>query len=298
MIRLEHISKQFSNNIVLDDISLSIPEGEIYGLVGKNGVGKTTLLNIMAGISNPTLGKRWIDDQPIDSLALEKGLIGYLPDLPGFYDMLTVREYLTFLEDGIRANRISQTKELIEKFDLNEDEQIKKLSRGSRQKLGIASAIIGSPKILLLDEPTSALDPIGRKDTMNLIRGLKKSGLTIMLSTHILSDLEMVCDRVGFLHKGKIVEEVDLHSVDTAKTSYEITLDTNEIVDSNMIRNIFREQMYSFEKNKLIITLNNDSKDAQAKLFYSLSRIPYKIEHIELKRNYDLEQVMESVLTR
>ena len=191
MIKAEKVSKDYSGRSILNEVSLTVEQGEIYGLVGKNGAGKTTLLNIMSGLIEPTSGRCIINQEEIHKKTIESGVIGYLPDLPSFYDYLTVDEYINFLRSAGKAQGsiISQVNEII---SVDREKMIKKLSRGNRQKLGILSALIGNPQVVLLDEPTSALDPIGRKETMEIIRLLKDHGLSVVLSTHILTDLETV----------------------------------------------------------------------------------------------------------
>lgn len=196
MIVLNKIAKHFASKEVLKEITLSIADGEILGLIGKNGAGKTTLLNILAGLSTATSG----------TCAFTRNeKVGYLPDVPAFYEYLSVGEYLSFL----LANQNKQTAEstkssLLKLSGLAEKQKISSLSRGMRQKLGIISVIAADPDIYLFDEPTSALDPSGRAELMEIIRHLKDRKKTIILSSHILTDMEKICDSVAFLADGSI----------------------------------------------------------------------------------------------
>lgn len=201
MLKVEGITKRFENHKVLNGVSFSINDGEIYGLIGKNGAGKTTLMNIIAGLSK--------SDEGTCSTGNECNVrnIGYLPDIPAFFDYLTAQEYIDFLL--MNADRTNKRRTyLLQLVGLNGNEKIKSMSRGMKQRLGVAAALVTDPKVLLLDEPTSALDPQGRHELMEVLKQLKADGRSIVLSTHILADMEKVCDKVGFLHEGVIKNEV------------------------------------------------------------------------------------------
>ena len=196
MLKVDGIRKSFSGNDVLRGVSFSIKQGEIYGLIGKNGAGKTTLLNIMAGLMDKDAGTLKKD-----------GVIGYLPDLPNFFEYLKTDEYLDFL---LMDKDKKRRDELLDMVGLKSGLKVKTMSRGMRQRLGIAAALVNNPDIILFDEPTSALDPLGRKDVKDILLNLKDKGKTIVLSTHILADMDKICDRAGFLHNGIIAKEVDV----------------------------------------------------------------------------------------
>ena len=158
MLTVDKVEKSFGDNNVLKGISFSVNKGQIFGLIGKNGVGKTTLINIIAGLSSADSGTCRIDDQVI-TVSNKSLSIGYLPDSPNFFEYLTCGEYLDFL---LMENHSERRKKLLDLVELMPDTKISTMSRGMRQRLGIAAAIIGDPDIVLLDEPTSALDPSGR----------------------------------------------------------------------------------------------------------------------------------------
>ncbi|MCR5281959.1 MAG: ABC transporter ATP-binding protein [Lachnospiraceae bacterium] len=201
MIKIEHIQKAFLAKQVLRDVTFEVEEGSIYGLIGKNGAGKTTLMKIMTNLLTADGGSCVFEKE-------KKPLsVGYLPDLPEFYDYLTTDEYLDYLlfdQNPIRRDK------LLSLVSLPKGVRIKTMSRGMRQRLGIAAVLVGNPDVILLDEPTSALDPAGRSDVKRILLDLKKSGKTILLSTHILADMDTICDKAGFLHEGTIVKEVML----------------------------------------------------------------------------------------
>lgn len=220
MLKVEGITKRFENHKVLNGVSFSISDGEIYGLIGKNGAGKTTLMNIIAGLSK--------SDEGTCSTGNECNVrnIGYLPDIPAFFDYLTVQEYIDFLL--MNADRTNKRRTyLLQLVGLNGNEKIKSMSRGMKQRLGVAAALVTDPKVLLLDEPTSALDPQGRHELMEVLKQLKVDGRSIVLSTHILADMEKVCDKVGFLHDGVIKKEVWIGELLTGKQdSWEVEFET------------------------------------------------------------------------
>ena len=194
MITVQNIAKSFGENKVLKDVSFCVSEASIFGLIGHNGAGKTTLMSIMAGLSKADHGNYDYGGKKIS----------YLPDIPGFFEHLTTGEYIQFLMSGMRNDSEATKESLLRQVGLTSKVKISKMSRGMRQRLGIAAALVNNPDILLLDEPTSALDPAGRMELMQILMDLRRQGKSILLSTHILADMEKICDEVGFLHKGII----------------------------------------------------------------------------------------------
>lgn len=207
MLYVDRITKSFGTHKVLNGVSFAIDAGEIYGLIGKNGAGKTTLMNIIAGLSLSDDGT-----YSIDGITTASKSVGYLPDIPSFFDYLSSQEYLDFLLMNTKHTSSKRT-HLLQLVGLQGKEKIKSMSRGMKQRLGIAAALVTDPQLLLLDEPTSALDPQGRHELMEILKQLKESGHSIVLSTHILADMEKVCDKVGFLHEGVIKEEINIDTL-------------------------------------------------------------------------------------
>lgn len=206
MISVQNIAKSFGENKVLTDVSFRVEDASIYGLIGHNGAGKTTLMSIMAGLSKADFG----------SYDYGGKKISYLPDIPGFFEHLTAGEYIQFLMSGM-SNVSEQTgKILLRHVGLTSNSKIRKMSRGMRQRLGIAAALVNDPDILLLDEPTSALDPEGRMELMQILNDLRRQGKSILLSTHILADMEKICDEVGFLHKGVIQRTIRMQDLNNS----------------------------------------------------------------------------------
>ena len=194
---------------VLSDVSLSVGQGEIFGFLGHNGAGKTTTMKILLGLIGVTGGRVELLGAPATDVAVH-ARIGYMPESPYFYDYLTAEEFLCFygrLAGLSRETVLQRTPQLLERVGLTEarDRQLRKFSKGMLQRIGLAQAIIHDPELVILDEPMSGLDPIGRKEVRDLILSLRDQGKTIFFSTHIVSDVEMICDRVGILAKGKML---------------------------------------------------------------------------------------------
>jgi ABC-2 type transport system ATP-binding protein len=192
----------------LDNLSLRVEDGEVFGFLGPNGAGKTTTLKLLMGLIFPTAGSARILGRPIDDVGMHRD-IGYLPEQPYFYDYLTARELLDYyarFSGYSSAERRARVTRVLDRVGLSSaaDVQLRKFSKGMLQRAGIAQAIIHDPRIVFLDEPMSGLDPIGRREVRDIILDLKTQGRTVFFSTHILSDAEMLCDRVAVLHQGKL----------------------------------------------------------------------------------------------
>ena len=209
ILTIAGLGKSFGNQRVLDDLSFSVPEGTIYGFIGKNGSGKTTTMKIVLGLLQSDAGEISVCGEKVhygDTRA--NRFIGYLPDVPEFYGFMTPKEYLRLCGDitGMPSALI-QTKsaELLDLVGLADvKKRIGTFSRGMKQRLGIAQALLNEPRLLICDEPTSALDPIGRREILDILLKVKER-TTVIFSTHVLTDVEAICDRVGILDGGKIV---------------------------------------------------------------------------------------------
>jgi ABC-2 type transport system ATP-binding protein len=194
---------------VLSDVSLSVGQGEIFGFLGHNGAGKTTTMKILLGLLGATGGRIELLGAPATDVAVH-ARIGYLPESPYFYDYLTAEEFLFFygrLAGLSRATVRQRASQLLDRVSLTEarHKQLRKFSKGMLQRIGLAQALIHDPELVILDEPMSGLDPIGRKEVRDLILSLRDQGKTVFFSTHIVSDVEMICDRVGILAKGQML---------------------------------------------------------------------------------------------
>jgi len=215
-IRAERVSKTFRVGFwgrtvrAVQELSIELQEGEILGLLGPNGAGKTTFIKILLGFVRPTAGRAFVGDQPAGTVAARRRL-GYLPENPALYEYLRGDEYLRFAGRlaglaGEEAGR--RAEQLIAEVGLAgcADRPIRKFSKGMVQRLALAQALVHDPRIVVLDEPMSGLDPIGRKDMRDLILRLRERGRTVLFSTHILSDVEAICDRVGILVGGRLTD--------------------------------------------------------------------------------------------
>jgi len=212
MIKVENLTKYYGDLCALDNINFEVKKGEILGLLGPNGAGKTTTYRILTGYLGPTSGNIHVKDYDIYENQIEiKRLIGYLPESAPIYPYMIVFEYLNYVADvkGVeKKKKISHIQELAELCSLNEvmHMTVAELSKGYRQRVGIAHALMGDPEILVLDEPTSGLDPNQIAETREIIKRIGKKK-TIVFSTHILSEAEATCDRMIILNDGKIVAD-------------------------------------------------------------------------------------------
>lgn len=211
MIKVEHLVKRYGTNYALNDVSFEIKEGEIVGLLGPNGAGKSTTMNILTGYLSSTSGAAYINgvnilEDPIEA----KRFIGFLPEQPPVYPDMTVLEYLDFVYDlkGCTLEREVHIKEIMSTVKIVDvaDRLIKNLSKGYRQRVGIAQALIGEPKVIIFDEPTVGLDPKQILEVRNLLRTLAKTH-TVILSTHILAEVQAVCERIIIINRGKIIAD-------------------------------------------------------------------------------------------
>ncbi len=215
IVTIDHLSKIFKVGFwgrrvtAVDELSLDVQRGEVYGFLGPNGAGKTTTIKMLMGLIYPSSGTARLFGRPVgDQTAKVK--VGFLPESPYFYDYLTSREFLRFyghlfgLLGATLEKRIDELLELVSMTHAR-DLQLRKFSKGMLQRVGIAQALINDPELVILDEPMSGLDPIGRKEVRDLIVRLKESGKTVMFSSHILHDAELLCDRVAMIMKGKLV---------------------------------------------------------------------------------------------
>ncbi len=209
MIEVSHLSKRFGKHLAVDDLSFSIEKGEVIGLLGPNGAGKSTTMNILTGYLSSTEGSVSIDGIDIlsDPIAAKKK-IGYLPEIPPLYTEMTVYEYLSFVCDlkGVKKHARQQIEEVcrLVKIDHVAHRLIKNLSKGYRQRVGLAQALINAPALLVLDEPTVGLDPKEIIEIRNLIRRIGRNH-TVILSSHILSEIQSVCDRILVINRGRLV---------------------------------------------------------------------------------------------
>ncbi len=256
MIKVNNLSRYYNNFLAVDNVSFEIEKGQIVGLLGHNGAGKTTIMKMLTSLLEPSSGTITIDNidilkNPIDA----KKLIGFLPENCPTYQELTVIEYLSFIGElkGLNGKELDESlKNVIKKASLEKHilSSINTLSKGFRQRVGIAQAILGNPKILILDEPTNGLDPEQIHETRKLIKELSKTS-TIILSTHILQEVEAMCNRVLIMSNGKLVKDEPLNEL--------------KKVDSIILKTHYNEKFFKelskiikIEKEILVLDENAD----------------------------------------
>lgn len=239
IIEIENLTKDYETGFwkkkkvrALDGLTLNIKPGQIFGFLGGNGAGKTTTIKILMRLLFPTAGSAKILGNDISDVKTH-GQIGYCPENPYFYDYLTARELMDYFGElfGFSAAvRKEKTAQLLSSVGLDEKDwnrQLRKFSKGMLQRVGLAQSLINDPEIVFLDEPMSGLDPIGRREVRELIAGLRKRGMTVFMSTHILSDIEALCDEVAILRKGKLAATGNLDDLLTKsgeQQSFEINV--------------------------------------------------------------------------
>ena len=245
MVEIKNLVKKYGNKYALDDISFTINSGEIVGFLGPNGAGKSTTMNIVTGYLASTSGTVVVDGKDIFENPLEaKKLIGYLPEQPPLYVDMTVQEYLNFVFElkGCTLNKQKHIDEIctITKVASVRERLIKNLSKGYRQRVGIAQALIGNPPIVIFDEPTVGLDPKQIIEVRNLIRNLGKTH-TVILSTHILSEVQSVCNRIVVINNGKIVADEkteNLNKTINENTRYRVKVSGPQREVAQTLRNL------------------------------------------------------------
>jgi ABC-2 type transport system ATP-binding protein len=230
-IEIDNLTKDYETGFwrkrktrALDGLSLTVESGQIFGFLGANGAGKTTTLKLLMRLIYPTAGTARILNRDIGDVAMH-ARIGYLPENPYFYDYLTAREFLNYCGElfGLdRDTRERRTKELLTLVNLETkgwDRQLRKFSKGMLQRVGLAQALINDPEIVFLDEPMSGLDPVGRREVRDLIAWLRTQGKTVFMCSHILSDIEVLCDSVAILKHGRLAHSGSLAELRAGETN-------------------------------------------------------------------------------
>ncbi len=234
MLEICHISKRFGDKQVLRDVDFTVPEHAVYGFVGQNGAGKTTTMKLVLGLLAADSGEILVNGEKVSfGENPVNRYIGYLPDVPEFYPYMTAAEYLNFCGaiTGMDLQECKKrTEEMLALVGLaGEKHRIRGFSRGMKQRLGIAQALLNRPKLLICDEPTSALDPVGRKEILDILVSAKEQ-TTVLFSTHILSDVEKICERFVLLHEGKILRQGSMEEMrkSCGQAGFEIELEREQ----------------------------------------------------------------------
>lgn len=213
VIETVNLTKKYDRFIAVNNLNLRVQHGEVFGLLGPNGAGKTTTILMLLGLTDPTSGKvSVLGMDPSRKTLSVKSRVGYIPDTVGFYEELTARENLIYIAklNGLSGDSAyEKIDEVLTRVGLHEvaDHRVSTFSRGMRQRLGVADVLIKNPELIIMDEPTQGLDPERAREFLQMIRSLKEEGITILLSSHLLHQVQAVCDRVGLFHRGKMVLE-------------------------------------------------------------------------------------------
>ena len=263
VIDVQHLCKVYPGKVAVDDISFSLNEGEIFGLLGPNGSGKTTTILMVLGLLEPTAGSVTVlGKSPLRSPLEVKRLVGYLPDTVGFYDNLTLFENLDYTASFLGLDAEEREKRINEAFAVmhlgdRAHMKVKTLSHGLKQRLGLAKALIADPDILILDEPTNGLDPKGIVELREFILELKNKGKTIILCSHILSEMEQLASNITFINKGKQIKSITSEELSTefGKKIEIVTNETEKI--SNFLRERFSEASVKQENNSVLLSAVN-----------------------------------------
>jgi ABC-2 type transport system ATP-binding protein len=291
ILSISNLYKSFGNHKVLNGLNLSVPEGSIYGFIGKNGAGKTTTMKISLGLLEADSGEITICNNKVKfGSSVANQFVGYLPDVPEYYNFMTAKEYLKLCGEitGMSANLIQKKSEdLINLVGLSDvKKRIGTYSRGMKQRLGIAQALLNDPRLLICDEPTSALDPVGRKEILDILFKVKKH-TTVIFSTHILSDVETICDHIGILNHGQIVLSGKLNDIKHQYQDNTIVLELSSKDDLDTFLNV--EEVMKLDKkikregNSIYIRTSevDEIMNLTMKILVNLSITPLKLEVVE-----------------
>ena len=299
-IATHNLTKRFDGYIAVNEIDLEIKAGEVYGLIGPNGAGKTTLIKMLATAEKPTKGEIYLHGTPLlrnDDNWRIKQRIGYLPDDYPLYDDLTVWDYLDYfarlylLKQPKRDRRIYEVLELVQ-LENKRQSIISTLSRGMKQRLSLARTIIHEPILLLLDEPVSGLDPVARQQFREIIKVLQLAGMTILISSHVLSDLAELCTSVGIMELGFLVESAELSQLYQKLARQQITISTlgkMELLQQKLSQNSLVVSWEKINKNSLKLNFNGGEAD-RADLLRSLI-----LEDIPLAEFHYSQEDLESI---
>ncbi len=282
MITVENLTKYYGKFKALDGINLNIEENEVFGFLGPNGAGKTTTINIILGLIKPDSGR--IEVAGIDVLSdplKVKKICGYLPENAGFYGNLTARQNLAYFAEfyGMRGDEAREViNDVLELVGLSgaADRKVGEFSRGMRQRLALAQALINDPEVVFLDEPTNGLDPAGAADFRRIVRRLKKDGKTIFFSSHILSEVREVCETIGIIHRGKIVAKGPIRAFDS---KLRIVVQTEPKLDESLLKK-FGDVSYDERRDAFVVEVEKDCRLEISKLLYGSGYVVKEL-HLE-----------------
>lgn len=264
MLTVNGVSKFFGSHKIIDNLSFEVPKHSIYGFIGQNGAGKTTTMKMILGLLAPDAGEILINGEKVTTNKNKTNcFVGYLPDVPEYYEYMTPKEYLMLCGRITGLDKKTVEKRANKMLDIvglsSYKKRIRGFSRGMKQRLGIAQALLHKPKLLICDEPTSALDPIGRKEILDILSSVREE-TTVLFSTHILTDVERICDNIAFIDKGKIILSGSLEEVKGFHKTFGIEILFENKKDAKQFFQVFPEgkwenscqiQYYPQEKYKI-----------------------------------------------
>lgn len=303
VVGISHLFKSFGTHEVIKDMSFEVPEHSVFGFIGQNGAGKTTTMKMILGLLKPDAGKITVCDEPVTYGQNNTcKYIGYLPDVPEFYGYMRPKEYLRLCGQitGMKDFDIKKrSNELLERVGLEKsNKKIAGFSRGMKQRLGIAQALLNNPRVLICDEPTSALDPLGRKDILDILEDVKGS-TTVIFSTHILSDVERICDNVAVLNNGTVCLQGSINDIKQNHRQDALLVEFPDSTSENRFNEICRgiSLINKYEKNEkgIILSCKNleeTERQVMSKLVEN-KLMPIKLEKMEP----DLESLFIEAVT-
>ena len=279
ILELKHLKKYYGDIRGIEDVSLKLEKGVIYGFIGPNGAGKSTTIRTIMGLINKTSGTIYFDGKKLDSDDINiKKKIGYLPSEINLYDDMTVRELFNYHESFYQIDTSKRRKELVKLLKIDEKKKIEDLSLGNLKKVGIVLALMHSPELLILDEATSGLDPIMQSIFHDILLEEKKKGTTILYSSHVLSEVYSICDKIGFIKDGKIIKEDTIENIKKNSYTY-LTISSSEI---NKIKKDLKLEIKDETKSEVKFINNMDTNELIKKLSnYKIDKL--LIENISLE---------------
>ena len=284
MLELKHLKKYYGDICGIEDVSLKLNKGDIYGFIGPNGAGKSTTIRTIMGLINKNGGTILFDGKELDSDDIDtKKRIGYLPSEINLYDDMTVKELFSYHESFYQIDTSKRRKELVKLLKIDEKKKVEDLSLGNLKKVGIVLALMHSPELLILDEATSGLDPIMQSIFHDILLEEKKRGTTILYSSHILSEVYNICDKTGFIKDGKIIKEDTIDNIKKNSYTY-LTISSSDI---NKIKKDLKLEIKEESKNEVKFINNMDTSE----LIKRLSN--YKIDKL-LIENISLEDLFSN----
>ena len=295
ILKVKNIEKKFGNQEILKGVSFEVPENSVLGFIGQNGAGKTTLMRMIVGLLKQDSGEIEVCGKEVTFGENQTNQwIGYLPDVPEYYGFMTAKDYLKLCGDITNVPKKELTNRIVELLSLvglsDTSKKIKTYSRGMKQRLGIAQALLNKPKLLICDEPTSALDPIGRKEILAILQKVKQE-TTVLFSTHVLSDVEKICDHIVLLNEGEIKLDVTPSEFKKIHQKNKIKIKLNQTEQIEKLKNCFLVEETN-QPNEYLISAENSIEETQTLLYQ------FFLEHHFYPENFSVYQpTLEEIFT-